>query len=171
MQESSFFPLIFVCVGLFMLMVILLPAIQIVPEHKRAVIFRLGRFVGVVGPGVIFIIPFVDRAVMVEVRDQTRTLEAQSAISADNVRLTADLTWNYRVTDPAKIILNVANLDGALQKIAQEAWRDRVEAQPYAETIRDRPQVREEILRQLQTASANWGVEIVSVQLGEIKQG
>lgn len=146
-------------------------AIRIVPEYARAVIFRLGRYVGVYGPGIIFVIPVIDKAVVVDLREQTRTLTAQSAITADNVRLTVDLTWSYRISDPAKSVLEAANPDKTLQEVARQAWYSLVESQTFDTIINDRPRLRAAIQRQLEDATATWGIKITGVQLSEIKKG
>jgi regulator of protease activity HflC (stomatin/prohibitin superfamily) len=170
MDATSLMAMI-ICTMVFFATIMILAAIRICPEYARGVVFRLGRFIGIYGPGLFITMPIIDRVLMVEVREQTRTLEAQSAITADNVRLVVDLTWRYRVIDPAKSVLNVANLNDALQKLGQQAWLTAVEAQAFSDILHNRSRLRDDILQQLQTASANWGVEITGVQLGEIKKG
>jgi regulator of protease activity HflC (stomatin/prohibitin superfamily) len=170
-MDAIFLLLIVFLLAIFVAILMVSIAIRIVPEYVRGVVFRQGRFVGIYGPGIFITLPFIDRAVMVDLRQQTRSLAALAAITADHVRLVVDLSWQYRITDPAKSVLNVANIAESLQKTARQAWLDAVERQPYHAIVQDRSPLREEILQQLQITSANWGVEITAVQLGEIKRG
>ncbi len=161
---------LFILVFLFFSILVLASAIRIVPEYQRAVVFRLGRCIGHRGPGMILLIPSIDRAILVDLREQTRTLPAQSAISADNVRLTVDISWNYKVIDPAQSVLAVGNLDEALKNIATQFWPSQVEARPWQETIQNRPRLRAELLGQLEEASRKWGIQVTGAQLGEIQK-
>ena len=161
---------LFILVFLFFTILMLASAIRIVPEYQRAVVFRMGRCLGYKGPGLIILLPIIDLAVMIDLREQTRTLPAQSAISADNVRLTVDISWSYKVIDPAQSVLAVGNLDEALKNIAAQFWPAQVETQPWQETIQNRPRLRAELLGQLEEASRKWGIQVTGVQLGEIQK-
>ncbi|MCB0206157.1 MAG: slipin family protein, partial [Anaerolineae bacterium] len=82
-------------------------AIKIVPEYERAVIFRLGRLLTVKGPGLIFLIPFVDRAVRVDLRVITMDVPSQEAISRDNVTVKVNAVVYFRVVEPSSAVVNV----------------------------------------------------------------
>jgi regulator of protease activity HflC (stomatin/prohibitin superfamily) len=151
--------------------IVIASALRIVPEYQRAVIFRLGRCIGYQGPGLVLLIPIVDRAIMVDLREQTRSLPAQSAISADNVRLTVDISWSYKVIDPTSSVLQVGNFEKSLENIAAQYWLAQVESKFHQDVLQNRPEVRAKLLAELREASANWGLEITGVQLGEIHTG
>ncbi|MFZ6027069.1 MAG: SPFH domain-containing protein [Chloroflexota bacterium] len=171
MDGFSILPLLFMCVVVLMVVVGISFAMRIVPEYKRAVIFRLGRYVGVYGPGLMFIVPVIDREILVDLREQTCSLTAQHAITADNVPLMVDLTWRYRVVDPEKRVLEVADPDNALRQVAGQTWQALVESQPFHAIINDRPQLGAAIRQQLEETTARWGIEVTAVQLSEIKKG
>jgi regulator of protease activity HflC (stomatin/prohibitin superfamily) len=84
-------------------------AIRIVPEYQRLVVFRLGRSIGAKGPGIILLIPVVDRAVKVDLREQVREIPHQTAITKDNAGISVDFIWYYKVLDPTESVLQVGN--------------------------------------------------------------
>ena len=90
-------------------------AIRIVPEYQRLVVFRLGRCVGPKGPGLIFLIPVVDRAVKVDLREQVREIPHQTAITKDNAGISVDFIWYYKILDPVESVLQVGNFEAAAQ--------------------------------------------------------
>ena len=99
--------LIYCLIGavLILLVVFLAAAIKIVPEYRRIVVFRLGRCIGAKGPGLILLIPFVDRPVTVDLREQVREIPAQQSITQDNAPLSIDFLWYYKVFDPVQSVL------------------------------------------------------------------
>ena len=99
-------------VGLVILLVLvfLVNAIKIVPEYQRLVIFRLGRCIGDKGPGLILLIPFVDRAVRVDLREQVREIPHQTSITKDNAPISIDFLWFYKILTPTDSILQCRKL-------------------------------------------------------------
>ena len=91
----------------------LFQAIRVVAEYERLVVFRLGRCVGARGPGIIILIPIVDRAVKVDLREQVREIPHQSSISKDNAPISIDFLWYYKVLDPQESVLQVGNFESA----------------------------------------------------------
>jgi regulator of protease activity HflC (stomatin/prohibitin superfamily) len=86
-------------------------AIRIVPEYQRLVVFRLGRSVGAKGPGIVLLIPVIDRAVKVDLREQVREVPHQTSITKDNAPISIDFLWYYKVLDPAESVLQVVTLN------------------------------------------------------------
>ena len=86
-------------------LVVLANAIRIVPEYQRLVVFRLGRCVGEKGPGVVLLIPIVDRAIRVDLREQVREIPQQTSITKDNAPISIDFLWFYKVLDPTASVL------------------------------------------------------------------
>ena len=110
--------------GLVLLAVIFLAtALKIVPEYKRLVVFRLGRCMGARGPGLVILIPFIDQAVSVDLREQVREIPAQTSITKDNAPISIDFLWYYRVFDPVQSVLQVGNFELAAQGIATTTLR------------------------------------------------
>src|SRR5512146_2879752 len=96
-------------VGVIVLVVIvfLATAIRIVPEYQRVVVFRLGRCIGEKGPGLVLLIPFVDRPVRVDLREQVREIPAQTSITKDNAPISIDFLWYFKIFDPQQSVLQV----------------------------------------------------------------
>jgi len=105
------------------LVIFLAAAIKIVPEYKRVVVFRLGRCIGAKGPGLVLLIPFIDRPVFVDLREQVREIPAQSSITQDNAPISIDFLWYYKVFDPVQSVLQVQNFELAAQGIATTTLR------------------------------------------------
>src|SRR5512143_1400816 len=94
--------LIYCLIGVVVLgfLVFLSTALKIVPEYQRLVVFRLGRCIGERGPGLVILIPFIDRGVRVDLREQVREIPAQTSITSDNAPISIDFLWYYKVFDP-----------------------------------------------------------------------
>src|SRR3970040_891264 len=92
---------------------LLVSAIRIVPEYQRLVFFRLGRCIGARGPGVVLLIPVIDRGVKVDLREQVREVPHQTSITKDNAPISIDFLWYFKVLDPAESVLQVGNFEMA----------------------------------------------------------
>ena len=86
---------------------LLASAIKVIPEFQRLVVFRLGRCVGAKGPGIIFLIPIIDRSVRVDLMEQVREIPHQNSITQDNASVNVDFIWYYKVLDPVQSVLQV----------------------------------------------------------------
>ncbi len=117
--------LIYCLIGvvIILLVVFFAAAIKIVPEYRRIVVFRLGRCIGSKGPGLVLLIPFVDRPVSVDLREQVREIPAQTSITQDNAPISIDFLWYYKVFDPVQSVLQVQNFELAAQGIATTTLR------------------------------------------------
>src|SRR6478672_7856706 len=93
-------------------------ALRVVPEYQRLVVFRLGRVMGAKGPGLVLLLPFVDRAVTVDQREQVREIPHQTSITKDNAPISIDFLWYYKVFDPTATVVGVGNFELAAQGIA-----------------------------------------------------
>ncbi|WP_416374915.1 SPFH domain-containing protein, partial [Methanothrix soehngenii] len=111
-------------IPLFIVLVILSQAIKIVREYERVVIFRLGRFSGMKGPGIFFIIPIIDRVILLDLRVFTIDVAKQVVITRDNVSVEVDAVIYYRVVDPAKAVIQVENYRVATSLLSQTTLRD-----------------------------------------------
>ena len=114
-----------IVVGIFLLliMVILPNAIKIVPEYQRLVKFRLGRCIGIRGPGFVLIIPIIDRVVRVDLRESFLEIPHQTAITEDNAPISIDFIIFHKVVDAQMSVLTVQNFAGAAQNIAATTLR------------------------------------------------
>src|SRR5690606_14706858 len=110
--------------GILVLFALLLStAIRIVPEYERIVIFRLGHSQGSRGPGLVFLIPFIDRGVKVDLREQVREIPHQTSITQDNAAISVDFIWYYKVLDPTATVLQVGHFETAAQGMATTTLR------------------------------------------------
>ena len=119
------FPTIPCLVGVIVLIGIafLASAIRIVPEYQRLVVFRLGRCVGPKGPGLVLLIPLVDRPVLVDLREQVREIPSQTSITLDNAPISIDFLWYFKLFDPEQSVLQVGNFEQAAEGIATTTLR------------------------------------------------
>jgi regulator of protease activity HflC (stomatin/prohibitin superfamily) len=136
---------------------VLASALRVVPEYERAVVFRLGRMLGVVGPGLIFIIPFLDQVVRVDLREQVRRIEGETATTQDDSRVTVDAVWGCRVVDPAKAVLEVADSETACQEMSTAVLRSVIAGMPRSAVMREREQVRIQMHARLREILEPWG--------------
>ncbi len=93
-------------------------SIKIVPEFKRLVVFRLGRCVGTKGPGLIILIPVIDKSASVDLREQVREVPHQTSITKDNASISIDFIWYYKIVDAAESVLQVGNFEAAAAGMA-----------------------------------------------------
>ncbi len=142
-------------------------SLRIVPEYKRLVVFRLGRIIGTRGPGLVLLLPFVDLAAAVDLRQQTAQLKAESLVTQDKARVDAQIAISYHIVDPVQCILHVANMQSALDSIARNALRDVLAKQAYTDLIYARERISADLIERLRDGVKDWGIDITGVDLQE----
>ena len=147
---------------------LLASAIRIVPEYQRLVVFRLGRCVGEKGPGVVFLIPVVDRAARVDLREQVREIPHQTAITKDNAGISIDFLWYYKVLDPTESVLAVGNFESAAQGMATTTLRAVVGGIPLDDVLSEREHINTMLRTRLDDVTERWGVKVTNVEIREI---
>ena len=148
--------------------VFLANAIRIVPEYQRLVVFRLGRSIGAKGPGIIFLIPIVDRAVRVDLREQVREIPHQTAITKDNAGISVDFIWYYKVLDPTESVLAVGNFEVAAQGMATTTLRAVIGGIPLDDALSEREHINTMLRTRLDEVTERWGVKVTNVEIREI---
>src|SRR5574342_721100 len=143
-------------------------AIRIVPEYQRLVVFRLGRCIGQKGPGIVFLIPVVDRAVKVDLREQVREVPHQTSITKDNAPISIDFLWYHKVLDPAESVLQVGNFEVAAQGMATTTLRAVIGGIPLDDVLSEREHINTMLRTRLDEATERWGVKVTSVEIREI---
>jgi len=143
-------------------------AIRIVPEYQRLVVFRLGRSIGAKGPGIIFLIPIVDRAVKVDLREQVREIPHQTAITKDNAGISVDFIWYYKVLDPTESVLAVGNFEVAAQGMATTTLRAVIGGIPLDDVLSEREHINTMLRTRLDEVTERWGVKVTNVEIREI---
>jgi len=143
-------------------------AIRIVPEYQRLVVFRLGRSVGAKGPGIVFLIPVIDRAVRVDLREQVREIPHQTAITKDNAGISVDFIWYYKVLDPTESVLAVGNFEVAAQGMATTTLRAVIGGIPLDDVLSEREHINTMLRTRLDEVTERWGVKVTNVEIREI---
>lgn len=156
-----------IAVGL--LLLFLANAIKILAEYERGVVFRLGRVLDVPkGPGVVLIIPFIDRMVRVSIRTVTMDIDPQDVISRDNVSLKVNAVLYFRVVDPTKALINVENYLYATSLLAQTHLRSTLGEHTLDELLVNRDSVNSKLQTILDTNTDPWGIKVVSVEVKHV---
>jgi regulator of protease activity HflC (stomatin/prohibitin superfamily) len=148
--------------------VVLSMAIKIVREYQRLVIFRLGRSIGPKGPGIVFLIPFVDRPILVDLREQFLQIPHQTCITRDNAPIDVEFLIYWRVVNPADSVIEVANFAGASQGIATTTLRAVVGDINLDEVLSKREEINLVLRTKLDEVTERWGVKVTSVEIREI---
>jgi regulator of protease activity HflC (stomatin/prohibitin superfamily) len=159
-------------IGLIVVVVIalflILSAIRIVREYERLVIFRLGRVIATKGPGVVFLIPLVDRATNVDLRELYLEIPHQSAITEDNAGISIDFIIFYKVVNPVMSVVEVQYFAGAAQNIAATTLRSVVGDMSLDEVLAKREEMNTILRTKLDEVTERWGVKITNVEIREI---
>jgi regulator of protease activity HflC (stomatin/prohibitin superfamily) len=159
------------CLGFIglILLFLLFSAIKVVQEYERGVIFRLGRFVGAKGPGLFFIVPFIDRMIKVDLRVVTLDVPAQEAITRDNVTLKVNAVVYFRVFDPGKSIINIEDYRRATWQIAQTTLRNVIGQSQLDELLASREKINEQLQRIIDEQTEPWGIKVALVEVKDVE--
>ena len=149
-------------------LLLLASAIKIVPEYQRMVIFRLGRCVGAKGPGIIFLIPVVDRGQKADLREQVREIPHQTAITSDNAGISIDFIWYYKILNPTESVLQVGNFEVAAQGMATTTLRAVIGGIPLDDVLVEREHINNMLRTRLDEVTERWGVKVTNVEIREI---
>lgn len=147
---------------------LLASAVRIIPEYQRLVVFRLGRCVGEKGPGIILLIPIVDRAARVDLREQVREIPHQTAITKDNAGISVDFIWYYKVLDPTESVLQVGNFEAAAQGMATTTLRAVIGGISLDDVLSEREHINTMLRTRLDEVTERWGVKVTNVEIREI---
>jgi regulator of protease activity HflC (stomatin/prohibitin superfamily) len=162
------------CIGLpliivgFIILLILASAIRILREYERAVIFRLGRLIGAKGPGLIILIPIVDRMVRVDLRTVTLDVPPQDVITRDNVSLKVNAVIYFRVMEPNKAIVEVEDYLFATSQLAQTTLRSILGQHELDELLTHREKINQNLQEIIDQQSDPWGVKVSLVEVKHV---
>jgi regulator of protease activity HflC (stomatin/prohibitin superfamily) len=148
--------------------VFLANAIRIVPEYQRLVVFRLGRCVGARGPGIVLLIPIIDRGIKVDLREQVREIPQQTSITNDNAPISIDFLWYFKVLDPTQSVLQVGNFEAAAAGIAATTLRAVIGGIMLDEVLSQREHINTMLRTRLDEVTERWGVKVTNVEIREI---
>lgn len=148
--------------------IVIAMSVRIVPEYKRLVIFRLGRSVGAKGPGLLILIPFVDRAVIVDLREGFFDVPPQTCITADNASVSIDFLVYEKVIDPERSVLEVEDFTGAARGLAITTLRAVVGAMDLDDVLSKRDEINQILHDKLDEVTDRWGIRVMAVEIREV---
>ena len=148
---------------------VLAAAFRVAAQWERALVFRLGRYIGTKGPGFFVVLPFIDNVRYVDTRILTLDIPRRQAITKDNVPVTLDGVIFLRVSDPAQAIIRFRDYNHAIQQYAQSALRDIVGAMTLDQILADREMVGHKIQEMVETEIDGWGLEVAAIRIQDIE--
>ncbi|GAY25209.1 hypothetical protein ATG_04120 [Desulfurococcaceae archaeon AG1] len=161
--------LILIILVLIIILAILARSIRIVPEYERLVVFRLGRMIGVRGPGLIFLVPIIDTAQRVDLREFVIDIPPQTCITKDNAPVDIDLLVYLKVFDPVKSVTAVSNYVTASTGMAVTTLRAVVGDLMLDDVLAKREYINSTLRAKLDEVTDRWGIKVTSVEIREIK--
>jgi len=151
-----------------LLILIISSSIKILKEYERAVIFRLGRLVGVKGPGLIILIPFIDKMERVSLRTITMDIQPQDIITKDNVSVKVNAVLYFRVMFPDKAIVDVENYLFATNQVSQTTLRSILGQSDLDELLAERDKINKKLQEIIDDHTEPWGIKVSSVEVKQI---
>jgi regulator of protease activity HflC (stomatin/prohibitin superfamily) len=170
-MADAFLPLIllFSLILLVILLIIILSSLRVLKEYERAVIFRLGRARAVRGPGVIFVIPFIEQRQIMDIRTKVLEIPKQEVMSIDNVPVSTNAICYYRIVDPLNAIVEVEQYQQAVFQFAQATTRSVVGESHLDEVLSNRERLNTRIKDIISKMVAGWGLEVVGVEIKDVE--
>ena len=147
---------------------LLLSMFRILREYERGVVFILGRFQKVKGPGLIIIIPFIQQIVRIDLRTIVLDVPSQDVISRDNVSVKVNAVLYFRVMDPQKAVINVENFYAATSQLAQTTLRSVLGKHELDDMLASRDQLNADIQEILDTQTDAWGIKVANVEIKHV---
>jgi regulator of protease activity HflC (stomatin/prohibitin superfamily) len=152
----------------FFLLAILASAIKIMAEYQRIVIFRLGRLLGIKGPGLVFIIPIIDRIIKLDLRTRVIDVPKQRVITEDNVTVDVDAVVYFRITDPQKAVVEVQRYDVATSLLAQTTLRDVLGQESLDHLLSKRDELNKSLQTLIDQGTDPWGIKVTAVTIRDV---
>ena len=150
--------------------VALLSGLRVAQEYQRGVIFRLGRFIGLRGPGLYWILPLgIDRAVTLDIRTRTVSAEQQETITRDSVTIKVNAVLWYRIVDAAKSVIEVADAPGAVYQLALTGLRNIIGQHDLDEVLRERNKINDLLRESIVGSTAPWGLEVQRFEMKDVE--
>ena len=161
-------PYIFPATVIFILIVFLANSLRVLREYERGVVFRLGRFVGNRGPGLIILVPFIERMVKVSLRTIAMDVMPQDVITRDNVTVKVNAVLYFRVVEPDRSIIEVEDFYFATSQLAQTTLRSVVGQAELDELLAERENLNAKVQEILDEATDPWGIKVVTVEMKDV---
>jgi regulator of protease activity HflC (stomatin/prohibitin superfamily) len=158
-----------ICGGIFVVIVLAFTAVKVVYEYQRGVVFTLGKFSGVRGPGVTFIFPILQEMRIVDMRITTTDVPKQEIMTRDNVPVMANTVVYFKVEKPEDAVIKIEDYNFAVSQYTQTALRDVVGNSELDVILTQREQIADEIKKIVDAETSEWGVDISSIKIQEIE--
>jgi len=150
------------------LVLLLSSAIKIMAEYQRIVVFRLGRLLGIKGPGLVFVIPIIDSTIKLDLRTRVIDVPKQRVITKDNVTVDVDAVVYFRITDPQKAVVEVQRYEVATSLLAQTTLRDILGNQTLDELLSKREQLNKNLQSIIDQGTDPWGIKVSNVTIRDV---
>jgi len=157
-----------IAVIVFFGLIVLFNMIKILKEYERGVIFRLGRLLGAKGPGLIILVPIIDKMVRIDLRVITYDIPSQDVITKDNVSVKVNAVLYFQVTDPNKAVVSVANFFEATSQIAQTTLRSVLGQVELDDLLANREKINAELQHIIDDQTEPWGVKVTVVEVKNV---
>jgi regulator of protease activity HflC (stomatin/prohibitin superfamily) len=162
------FPLVYFLI--LVVIVIAFTGIRVAQEYERGVVFRLGRFSGLRGPGLYWIIPFnIERAVRVDIRTRTVSAEQQETITRDSVTVKVNAVLWYRITDAARSVISVADAPAAVYQLALTGLRNIIGQHDLDEVLQERDKINALLRESIASSTTEWGLEVQRFEMKDVE--
>jgi len=158
-----------IVVLVFFALIVVGSSVRVLREYERGVIFRLGRLIAQKGPGLILLIPLIDRIVKVDLRTVTLNIPPQEVITRDNVPASVNAVAYFRVIDPRKAIVEVENYLLATSQISQTALRSVLGKAEFDQLLSERERLNEELQGIIDESTEPWGVKVSAVEIKDVE--
>jgi len=150
------------------LVILLAAAIKIMAEYQRIVVFRLGRLIGIKGPGLVFVIPIIDQVMKLDLRTRVIDVPKQRVITEDNVTVDVDAVVYFRITDPQKAVVEVQRYDVATSLLAQTTLRDVLGQKSLDELLAKRDELNKALQTIIDQGTDPWGIKVSAVTIRDV---
>jgi regulator of protease activity HflC (stomatin/prohibitin superfamily) len=159
----------FYIIPLVIVLVIILSGIRIAQEYERAIVFRLGRFNSVKGPGIYYLIPIIDTQQKVDIRTRTVNLEQQETITKDSVTIKVNAVLWFRILNPDKAILEVASYEQAVYQFSVTVLRNIIGQHQLDEVLKEREKINKTLQKNVDDVTEPWGIKIEMVEMKDVE--
>jgi regulator of protease activity HflC (stomatin/prohibitin superfamily) len=162
------FPLLDIVV--LVLVVLAVSGVRVAQEYQRGVVFRLGRYTGLRGPGLYWIIPLgIERSVIIDIRTRTVSAEQQETITRDSVTIKVNAVLWYRITDAAKAVIEVADAQAAVYQLALTGLRNIIGQHDLDEILQERNKINSLLTESIAGSTAAWGLEVQRFEMKDVE--
>jgi len=154
---------------LLILVLLVLSGICVAQEYQRSIIFKLGRFDSIKGPGIYWLIPFIEKQQRVDIRTKTVDLEQQETITKDSVTIKVNAVLWFKIVNPESAIIKVADFNKAVYQFSVTALRNIIGQHTLDEVLREREQINSTLQKIVDAATEPWGIKIEMVEMKDVE--